>query len=114
MGVSTEALFEFKDILGLDENKEPSGLEKMLGDFYSTENIEMKTDLTQQQINSIVKAKTFIARYKSDYLNDYIRNIMILSISKSRQGRKEWGEIAKREIGDMEQKRSLSERLFGM
>jgi hypothetical protein len=114
MSISTEALFEFKEILGIDDNKEPSGLEKMLADFYSTENIEMKTELNQSQINSIVKAKTFIQRYKSNYMSEYIKNIMILSISKSRQGRKEWGEIAKREMTMEESKKSLSERLFGM
>ena len=77
-------------------------MEKSLSELYSLELLEMKTDLTQDQIISIARGKIFAKRFKSSAMTDLINNIMTLSVSKDRKGRGEMTNVMRATNKDME------------
>lgn len=83
---------------------------------YSKEDIEVKTELNQQQILVFARGKEFAKKYKTPLIDNLMENIMILSVSKNRQSRKEQKEIAQSMLGsqaELERGSTLREKLFG-
>jgi hypothetical protein len=100
---------------------EPSERLEMLNAFanenYSVKNIQLKTELNINQITIYSKALLFGKRYKNTVIPELVNNIMRLSVSKNRAGRKEYTSIAQSMLAGIPQvepqRSTVSERLFG-
>ena len=100
---------------------EPSERLEMLNAFanenYSVKNIQLKTELNINQITIYSKALLFGKRYKNTVIPELVNNIMKLSVSKNRAGRKEYTSIAQSMLAGIPQvepqRSTVSERLFG-
>lgn len=68
---------------------------KIIDETYSKNDIELKTDLNQKQINALTKAEIFAKRYNCSIMEELRNSHMILLVSKDRKGRKEFTDIAK-------------------
>ena len=68
---------------------------KVVDEVFSTNNIDMKTDLNQRQINAITKGKLFANQFNCQIMMDLCNLHETLLISKSRAGRKEFIELTK-------------------
>lgn len=69
-------------------------LGKIVEEVYSVEDIEVKTDLNQAQIDAYSLAQEFHARYNVPVLEGVVKRRMVLAVSKGRKGRKEFARIA--------------------
>jgi len=70
--------------------------EKVIKELFDLDkSIEAKTDLSQEQIVEICKLKHLARKYKMGELGLFIKEFMRLSISKNRQGRKEFIDALK-------------------
>jgi len=76
-------------------NVEAEHLKQMFDMIYSTDNIEVKTDLTPPQILAITKLSIYGTTFGIDIANQIAHKFMELSVSKNRLGRKEFTEISK-------------------
>lgn len=86
---------------------------KLLEEIYSTNNIDLKTDLNQKQINAITKGKLFANTYNCQIMMDLCNLHETLLISKNRAGRKEFIEMSKSVTTDDAFSPSIKERLLG-
>lgn len=64
-------------------------LEMALSEMFSTDGIDLKSDINMEQIHAITRGYIFSDVYKSRYMGDLCRHILELSVSKNREGRKE-------------------------
>lgn len=64
-------------------------LEMALSEMFSTDGIDLKSDINMEQIHAITRGYIFADVYKSRYMGDLCRHILELSVSKNREGRKE-------------------------
>ena len=76
------------------EEQEPDVKEKMIDQAFSSENMTMRTELNQKQINAVLKLEMFASHYQSKFVSELSNKFMQLQVSKSRQGRKEFKEMA--------------------
>ena len=103
----------------LEEKQEPSlreqNMAKLLEEIYSTNNIDIKTDLNQRQVNAITKGKLFASNFNCKIMMDLCNLHETLLISKNRLGRKEFIEVSKATLTtqDYEQPIGVRERLLG-
>jgi hypothetical protein len=67
---------------------------KIIDECYSVENIEVKTDLNDAMIKGITKAKSYDSRFNCPLVTEISQNIMVLSVSKGREGRHEFKAVA--------------------
>jgi len=88
---------------------------KIVEEVFSTNNIDMKTDLNQRQINAITKGKVYAAHFGSKLMMDLCNLHETLLISKSRAGRKEFIELTKNVMNHQEENMipTIKERLLG-
>jgi hypothetical protein len=89
---------------------------KLVEEIFSPNNIDMKTDLNQKQINAITKGKLYAAHFGSKLMMDLCNLHETLLISKSRAGRKEFIELTKNVMGSSQQTDylpTIKERLLG-
>lgn len=71
-------------------NKNESDYKKdLLNLIYDTNNINVKTDLSQDQIMAVARMELFADYYNVSILKSFSQNFKELQISKDRQGRKE-------------------------
>ena len=86
-------------------------------EIYSKRNIELKTELNDNQIMAFSMAKAFSKRYKVPLLKEFIVNLSEYSISKNRKGRNEFKEIAKANLqmasAEERERQSIPDRLLG-
>lgn len=68
-------------------------LEKALEELFSTDNIDLKSDINNQQISAISRGYIFAEVYHCKYMGDLVRHILELSVSKNREGRKEFVKV---------------------
>lgn len=84
--------------------------------LYNTDNLELKTDLTNRQISVYTSGLVFAELTGNDVIKSYIKNMMLLNVSKNRGGRKEFKDIVTG-IGRMNNESditpSVSDRLLG-
>lgn len=67
--------------------------EKVIKELLDTsKSIEAKSDLSASQIVEICKLKHIAKKYKLGDVSSFVHDFMLLSISKDRQGRKEFIE----------------------
>lgn len=86
---------------------------KLLEEIYSKTDIEMKTDLSLDLVKAITKGQLFAVKYESKLMGDLTNRLMILLVSKGRQGRKEFIEMSKSMNSEPEAVPTLSQRLLG-
>jgi hypothetical protein len=89
---------------------------KIVDEIFSTNNIDMKTDLNQKQINAITKGKLYAEHFGSKLMLNLCNLHETLLISKSRAGRKEFIELTKNVLSHQEQvdfTPTIKERLLG-
>lgn len=101
---------------GSDDSRDELGL-KILDEVYSTKDIDVKTDLTANQIVVFTRAEMYHEKYQSPLVDLLLKRMSIRLVSKDRKGRKEFTEIAKALNtmlgGDPMATPSLSDRFFG-
>jgi hypothetical protein len=68
---------------------------KIIDHIFNKDDIEVKTDLNNQQIITFSKAKVYSQRYNCSIIDELVSNICTYSISKDRKSRKEFTEISK-------------------
>lgn len=88
-------------------------LEMIFQQIYDKSNIEVKTDLTQLQVNAITKALIFAEKYNVGILKDIAIKHMELLISKDRQGRKEFTQISAKMNDSLSPEPTLFDKLVG-
>lgn len=90
-------------------------LEKIIEEIYSTDNIEVKTDLNENEIRAITKGQLYAEKYKCNIVDNLCNKLMILKVSNKRMGRKEFKEISQsmQPSYPEEQTMSIPQRLFG-
>lgn len=76
------------------ESYEGQHIEKIVEEIYSTDDIEVKTDLNDAEIKAIAKGQIFADRYNCNVVEKLCNKIMVLKVSKGRLGRKEFKDIA--------------------
>ena len=106
----------FDNIITTPEEQQDTSskhLEMIFEQIYDKSNIEVKTDLTQQQINAITKALIFADKYNVGILKDIAVKHMELLISKDRQGRKEFTTISTRQTDMLDPQPTLFNKLGG-
>ena len=86
---------------------------KVVDEVFNTNNIDMKTDLNQRQINAITKGKLFASQFNCEIMMNLCNLHETLLISKSRAGRKEFIELTKSFDTTEELQPSIKERLLG-
>lgn len=68
-------------------------LEKALDELFSTQGIDLKSDISNIQISAITRGYIFADVYKCKYMSELVRHILELSVSKNRQGRGEFVKV---------------------
>jgi len=109
---TTDALF------GIDNQEERLSAKelrelKLLEEIYSRKDIEMKTDLDIGLVKALTKGQLFASKYKSQLVEDLTNRLMVLLVSKGRQGRKEFIEMSKAMNTEEQAPPTISSRLFG-
>jgi hypothetical protein len=107
-------LLEKDEVLELEqENRKDMWMQEVSKQIFSTDNIEVKTDLTTSQINALAKGHLFAETYGVSLMANLCNRIEVLLVSKDRKGRKEFTEIAKtfNNESELDFKPSLKERL---
>ncbi len=66
-----------------------TAFEEGMKQLFSKNNLQMKTELSAPLILAMSRGRIFADHYKSKYMNSFIDNIQILSVSKGRKGRQE-------------------------
>lgn len=98
-----------------DENPRDELLLKIIDEVYSTENIEVKTELNEAQITTFTRAKLYHKKFGSKLILELVNELAIYSVSNGRKGRKEFTEISKalnsREAEETDPR--IRERLLG-
>jgi len=86
----------------------------VVDEVFSVNNIDMKTDLNQRQINAITKGKLFANQFNCKIMMDLCNLHETLLISKSRAGRKEFIELTKSVTNNDQDTPTIKERLLGL
>lgn len=70
-------------------------MEYLIKQGFTTDNIEMKSDLSKQAIKAIAKGLMHAQIFNDSTLGDLARTVMVLNVSKERKGRQELTEISR-------------------
>jgi hypothetical protein len=108
----TESLFTVNDNNNNASLKEQN-MAKLLEEIYSTNNLDIKTDLNQKQVNAITKGKLFATTFNCDIMMNLCNLHETLLISKNRAGRKEFIEMSKSVTSADTEESTVRERLLG-
>ena len=88
-----KSAFEILKENNLDEiegkSVKQTAFEEGINQLFSNENLQMKTELSAPLILAMSRGRIYAEHYHSKYMNDFIDNIQILSVSKGRKGRQE-------------------------
>ena len=113
MSNTTENLFgvqQDNDVASLSDQIKA----KVVEEVFSVNNIDMKTDLNQKQINAITKGKLYANQFNCKIMMDLCNLHETLLISKSRAGRKEFIELTKSVTNNDQDTPTIKERLLGL
>ena len=85
----------FKNNEANDENStiRDKSIEKALDELFSVDGIDLKSDINDRQISALTRGYIFADVYKCRYMGDLVRHILELSVSRKREGRKEFVKI---------------------
>ena len=83
------------DVAEEKQTKHEQKIEYLLEQLFTRDNIEMKTDLNPKGIKAIARGKMHSAIFNDDLVGSLCDTIMVLNVSKDRQGRKEATDLSK-------------------
>ena len=109
----TETLFSVNDDNTSNVSLKDQNFAKLLEEIYSVNNIDIKTDLSQRQVNAITKGKLFATTFNCDIMMNLCNLHETLLISKNRAGRKEFIEMSKSVTNTDQEESSIRDRLLG-
>ena len=75
--------------------KEPTPIELMIGEMLGRENLEMKTDLTDNLIIALTKGTIYAKIYNNELMSKLVDTISLYRVSRNRKGRDEIKDMAK-------------------
>lgn len=75
--------------------KDPSPIEIMINEMLGKENIQMKTDLTDNLILALTKGSIYADLYKSKLMKQLVETVSLYRVSRNRKGRDEIKEMAR-------------------
>lgn len=82
-----------------EESPQPSQrelfLDKMIGEIFSTKDIDLKTDINDKQVLVFSRAKIYAKTFNMPLVMEFCDSIKILSISKGRKSRGELVDVTK-------------------
>ena len=94
------------NINAIDEND-------ILRDIWNIKEVESKTELTPEQIQTINKLKTLSAIFDNELLGYHIKSFMVLQKSKNRQSMKEFVEVVKKKFSDDFNNTGMFKKMMG-
>lgn len=77
-------------------------LQKALDELFSTEGIDLKSDINAIQVSALTRGYIFADVYKSKHMNDLVKHVLELSVSKARKGRGEFVKILQNNVAPNE------------
>lgn len=100
----------------MDEEK--TELDKVLELLLDPKNIQHNTELTKNEITAFSVLTSICKKYKLPVLDDFLKENLVLRVSKGRAGRKEWVKITSRQLAMTDQNAELQRpgmlgRIFG-
>ena len=97
----------------IEIEKEPTPIEIMINEMLNTNNLETKTDLSDNLIVALTKGTIFADLYDNDIMRSLVKTVSLYRISRNRLGRGEIKDMAK-SLGtaSMEENPSFMSRLF--
>lgn len=87
-------------------------LEKALEQLFTKRDMALKSDISQRQVMALARGLIFAKRYKSSSMRSLIDNILELSVSKKREGRRELVRIMQSATQDDDKVEQLKSRLL--
>ena len=109
-----EMLFSEPETEAKDERSQSEiRMEYLIKQGFTTDNIEMKTDLSTGAIKAIAKGLLHAQIFGDSTLGDLARTVMVLNVSKNRKGRQELTELTRVANDSVEQEQSALSRLLG-
>ena len=72
-----------------------TAMEEGIKQLFTTENLEMKTELSAPLVLHMARGKIFEKYFHSKVMGDFINNIQVLSVSKGRKGRQEFVSLVR-------------------
>jgi len=90
--MNTEMSDPFQSLFD-DENQ---GLQ-VVKELFSDTNIDMKTELSDNEIKNLCAIHFLAKEFKISYLDNYIERLLRLRVSKARKGRAEFIQAVKKE-----------------
>jgi len=78
-----------------ERSKTEIRMEYLLKQGFTTDNIEMKTDLSKQAIKAISKGLMHAQIFQDETLKQLAETVMVLNVSKERKGRQELTELSR-------------------
>lgn len=117
----TEALFSEEAKNGENVQERPHAsveiFSKIMDQTFSTDQLELKTELVDKQLMVFSEARLFAEHHSSPLISSLLEFYSLYAISKNRKGRKEFESIAKASFStlneDEEQRQSIPARLLG-
>ena len=112
---ATHDLLGEKDIETNSPSKKEDLMDRLIQENFNTNNIEIRTDLTDKQIMAFSIGKVYAETFNVSIVNDFMDFIMKRSLSKKRKSREEFLEVGKSAMQNIEEDipESFNERLLG-
>lgn len=96
-----------------NDSPENKALEMLIEGIYNTEDVDIKTDLNNEQIIAMTRAQMYADLFQVPVLNVVVKKMMRMLISLDRKGRKEYTDIATKTYGGSSGESSTFDRLIG-
>jgi len=111
----TSQIFNPQPTVQAPEGAYSPDLKYAMEEIFSNDNLEMKTDLTQKQINAMTKGLLFAKEFKNNLMRDLVNKMMRLLVSKGRKGRAEFIQMTQ-QINNQapQQNEGIAKRLLGL
>jgi len=77
------------------QTPEQAQQERLIKEFYSTDKMTLKADLTKKQLGVIAKLLVFEQVFKTGLVGKMVQSYLELTVSTNREGRKEFERIFK-------------------
>lgn len=77
-------------------------LDRVINEVFNTKDLDLKTDLSMEQINAITRVEMYNEVFEIPILNSLTTKLKRLLISKDRKGREEFTRIVTKNLGDEE------------
>lgn len=85
----------------MDEDE--TELDKVLKLLLDPANIQHNTELSRNEITAFSILRALGKKYKLEVLDDFLKENLVLRVSKGRAGRKEWVKITSRQLAMADQ-----------